>query len=109
MEMNNLEMSKNAYQLMNAKITEAISALTNAKNYVDSSCTTLKKYYQSNTATKKVSEFEREYMNIDHIIKELQSEILVASNNKINSINSSISNIEAEIISLEQELNSIDI
>ncbi len=92
---------------MNTKINDAITKLTIAKNYINKSYTLLEKHYQSNTSSKKVSELENEYTNIANVIKDLKSEILVASNNKISSISSSISSKEKQIRSLRQQLNSI--
>lgn len=106
-EIRNLETSKKAYQNMNTKIKDAISKLTTAKGYANKSYTSLEKYYQSNTSSEKVSEIENEYKNINNIIKELESVILVASNNKINTINSNIANKQKQIMSLRRSLNSI--
>ena len=52
-------------------------------------------------------------MLINHIqhwksIKDLKSEILVASNNKISSINSSISSKQSQIRRLREQMNSME-
>lgn len=107
-EISNLEVSRNLYQNMNTKINDAITQLTSAKDYANKSYSELEKYYQSNTSSKKVTELESEYTNINNIIKELKSEILVASNNKISSINSSISSKQSQIKELRKQLNSMD-
>ena len=99
-----LESSRVVYQNMNAKINDAINKLTKARDYLSKSYTQLEKYYQSNAANKKVTELENEYTNINRIIQELKSEILVASNNKINSINSSINHKQNELSRLHQDL-----
>lgn len=107
-EIRNLETSRSSYQNMNTKINDAITKLTSAKDYANKSYTELEKYYQSNTASKKVTELESEYTNINNIIKDLKSEILVASNNKISSINSSISSKQSQIRRLREQLNNMD-
>lgn len=107
-EIRNLETSRSSYQNMNTKINDAITKLTSAKDYANKSYTELEKYYQSNTASKKVTELESEYTNINNIIKDLKSEILVVSNNKISSINSSISSKQSEIRRLREQLNNMD-
>lgn len=107
-EIRNLETSRSSYQNMNTKINDAISKLTSAKDYANKSYTALEKYYQSNTSSKKVTELESEYTNINNIIKDLKSEILVASNNKISSINSSISSKQSQIRRLREQMNSME-
>lgn len=107
-EIRNLERSRSSYKNMNTKINDAITKLTTAKDYANKSYTALEKYYQSNTSSKKVTELENEYTNINNIIKDLKSEILVASNNKISSINSSISSKQSQIRRLREQLNSLD-
>lgn len=107
-EIRNLETSRSLYQSMNTKINDAITKLTSAKDYVNKSYTELEKYYQSNTSSKKVTELESEYTNINSIIKKLKSEILLASNKKISSINSSISSKQSQISRLREQLNSMD-
>ena len=104
-EISNLESSKKLYQNMNTKINDAISKLTSAKDYANKSYTSLEKYYQSNTSSKKVSELENEYTNISNVINNLKSEILVASSNKISSINSSINSKTIQIKNLKKQLN----
>lgn len=107
-EIRNLETSRKSYQNMNTKINDAITKLTSAKDYAKKSYTSLEKYYQSNTSSKKVTELESEYTNINNIIKDLNSEILVASTNKISSINSSINSKQNQIRRLREQLNSMD-
>ena len=107
-EIRNLRTSKSSYQDMNTKIHEAITKLTNAKEYVNKSYTSLEKYYQSNVSSKNVTKLKSESTNINNIIKNLKSEILVASNNKINSINSSIKDKKSQIRRLTEQLNVTD-
>lgn len=107
-EIRNLRTSKSSYQDMNTKINEAIIKLTNAKEYVNKSYTSLEKYYQSNVSSKNVTKLKSESTNINNIIKNLKSEILVASNNKINSINSSIKDKKSQIRRLTEQLNVTD-
>ena len=107
-EIRNLRTSKSSYQDMNTKIHEAITKLTNAKEYVNKSYTSLEKYYQSNVSSKNFTKLKSESTNINNIIKNLKSEILVASNNKINSINSSIKDKKSQIRRLTEQLNVTD-
>lgn len=106
-EIRNLEASRSLYQNMNVKINETITKLTSAKNYANTSYTSLGQYYQSKISEKKVKELENEHTNIENLIKSLNSEVLSASYSKINSINANITNDHARISSLQAELQRI--
>lgn len=107
-EIRELKTDKDLYHNMNNKIKDAVTKLTNAKDSANKSYTMLEQCYQSEVASKKVTELENEYTNINNIIKELTYDILTASNNKLNSINSSINNKENQIIALKKQMNSIE-
>ena len=107
-EIRELKTDKDLYHNMNNKIKDAVTKLTNAKDSANKSYTMLKQCYQSDTASKKVTELENEYTNINNIKKELTYDILTASNNKLNSINSSINNKENQINALKKQMNSIE-
>lgn len=107
-EIDNLENNKNSYENMNVKIDKAIGELTSAKNSAKEAYQLLGQNYQSTTADRKVLELEGEHTNISNVIKTLESEILVASNNKINEIEKSINRKKREIRELRDELASMD-
>lgn len=107
-ENRSLEASRSSYQKMNTQINDVIDKLTSAKKSANNSYTELDKYYQSNASSKKVKEIENEHTNIDNLIRILKSEILAASNNKINSINSKISSNNSTIGSLREEIRRIE-
>lgn len=107
-EINSLENKKTSYKNMNIKINKAIGELTSAKKSAKQAYTLLGQHYQSKTADKKTLELEGEYTNISNVIKTLENEILVESNNKINEIEQSIRRKERQIDALQDELARMD-
>ena len=90
LELEELENSKKEYQIMNKKIEESIDNLSKANDELKKAIEQLGINYQSKTADQKVGILEEEYTKISDIINILESEILVESNNEIDSIVRSI-------------------
>lgn len=106
-KINELETDKKKYLNMNKKINDAVSKLKKADEYIYNSYKELAKDYDSEEATKRVESLEEESNNVNSIIKELDKEILAASERKISSLNSEIKKIENEKQELRNQLNGI--
>ena len=102
-EVRRLESLKKAFENMNLKILEAISALTTAKESAQKAYQLLGENYQSKTADEVVADLEGEYTNISDVIKTLQS-VLAASNAKIKSIGGIVKKRNSEIKDLRDQL-----
>ena len=103
-----LENDRNAYLNMNSKIKEAIVELEKAESQIQKSSELLGLYYNSNTSKEKVLELEEEKKEVSKIITKLESEILEASYDKINSMNLDIRYKKSRIEKLNRELDRID-
>ena len=103
-QVRNLGIQRTQYQNMNNQINQTISELSAAYNAIVDAKNRLIENYSSQSADKKVDALEEDANKINALIKKLRDEILVASNNKINSVNSSIEQAQRDIAKKNMEL-----
>lgn len=103
-QVRNLGNQRTQYQNMNNQINQTISELSAAYNAIVDAKNGLAENYSSQSADKKVDVLEEDANKINALIKKLRDEILVASNNKINSVNSSIEQAQRDIAKKNMEL-----
>lgn len=103
-QVRNLGNQRTQYQNMNNQINQTISELSAAYNAIVDAKNRLIENYSSQSADKKVDALEEDANKINALIKKLRDEILVASNNKINSVNSSIEQAQRDIAKKNMEL-----
>ena len=89
---------------MNTKLNNALKELSFAKQHADNAYINLGKNYSSDTSSKKVKELKTQSNEINKIITKIRSNILSASNTKINQINNSINSKNTEIRNLQAEI-----
>lgn len=92
------------YQNMNNQINKVITELSAAYISMDIAKIKFSESYQSETANKKVKDFEEQETKINELIEKLRNEILVESNRRITSINSDIQQTQQSISTKNREL-----
>ena len=106
-EISNLETELSKYQAMGNKINEALPKLTMAKNGMDEAFIQLNRNYSDNGKPKDDGRFQAIVNDIEARRKQLQDQILVECNRKIQTINSSLITKRNRLSSATSELNSM--
>lgn len=93
---NNLNSKKRQYQNLKNKINnEVLPKLRSGKNSINEARSSLKTYYSSTEATKKVNNLQTYANQVNNLINTLNRSVIPAINRKISSINQQISSNQA--------------
>ncbi len=106
-EISSLQKSIKQYQNMNENINKAIKKLEFAKRNIKNARDELNNNYTGKAADKKIEHLQNEQSKIENYIRELRDSILLASRNKITSLNGQIGYMQQQISGLTQQMQEI--